>query len=203
MGSARLGEDSAPAIACAEVPNFKYQDDLGKRLTNDSAGETDPLFHEVDTTIDLQQTAAEVLEVALDVTQWKDFMPCCSHSEFLQDVGGGRSLFRVRFGLSIHHVFIGDDVIYEVYQPAPDQLMLRSMNNESLTYVESIQYLVFVKDVPKGSEVTVCLQFRARNQFYLTMWRRIEGPLIKMIAASLKLRTASNVNVDSRGGAVV
>merc|ERR1719195_283900 len=130
---ARFGGDSAP-----DVP--EYEDSRGTRIANDSDAESDPLFHEVSTTVYLQQTAAAVLEAALDVGQWKNFMPCCSQSEFLRDVGGGRSLFRVHFGLKIHHVFIGDDVIYEVYQPAPDQLTLRSMNNESLTYVESIQY---------------------------------------------------------------
>lgn len=198
---ARLGEDrAAAAAACAEAPGSKRQDGRSERRDGDSAGEMDPLFHEVRTTVDLQSAAAEVLQVALDVAQWRDFMPCCSHSELLQDVGGGRRLFRVRFGLSIKSVFIGDDVIYEVYQPAPDQIALRSTNNESLIYVDSIKYLLFVKDLAEGSELTICLQFRARNQFYLTMWRQIEYHLINMIAARLKLRSASLVNASSEGG---
>mmetsp|Transcript_6397 Transcript_6397/g.10853 ORF Transcript_6397/g.10853 Transcript_6397/m.10853 type:complete len:280 (+) Transcript_6397:76-915(+) len=162
----------------------------------------DGLSHEVRTSLKFPQPAAEVLEVVKDVGNWTNFMPYCAQSELVKELGNGSQHFRVRFGLSLGSFFVGDTVIYEVSQPERGLLVLRSINNEALTYVDRIAYTLSLRDTPAGSEVNVHLRFHARKYIYLRTWKRIERPLIEMIAQCLETRAAS-LNTDKGESMVV
>lgn len=153
--------------------------------------ERDSLFHERQVVVHLPQSAVQVLPVAADIARWADFMPCCSQSKFIRISREGHELFQVNFGVSLGFRFIGDKVIYEVSQPERGLLLLRSVNNESLTYVDRIAYFVAVSDTLEGSKLTVHLAFHARNQLYLHVWKQIERPMIDLLANSLKTRAAT------------
>eukprot|EP00928_Gymnodinium_smaydae_P023867 TRINITY_DN19524_c0_g1_i1.p1 TRINITY_DN19524_c0_g1~~TRINITY_DN19524_c0_g1_i1.p1 ORF type:complete len:249 (+),score=39.34 TRINITY_DN19524_c0_g1_i1:49-795(+) len=175
-----------PSVAhCAHEDEIKVKDDR--------------LSYEVEKSIHLPQSAAEVLDVAQDVSSWADFMPCCSQSKFLEQIGPGRRLFQVRFGLSIGKLFVGDTVVYEVTRPDPNTLVLRSTNGAELVYVDRISYVVTAKDLPSGSEMSVQLSFHARNFFYLRTWQQIEGPLLEMFASRIKARAASLLGASEHG----
>lgn len=197
---------SRPLWFFGRLPDFavhgcKAAHCLGPSWHQPAEFKKDGLSHEVRTSFQFPQSAAEVLDVLKDVGSWTNFMPYCSQSTLVKELGNGRQLFQVNFGLSLGSFFFGDTVIYEVSQPERGLLVLRSTNNEALAYADHIAYTLALRDTPAGSEVTVHLSFHARKYMYLRTWKRIERPLIDMIAQRLETRAAS-LNAD-RGGSMV
>lgn len=148
----------------------------------------DPLRHVVRKTLSLSLDAPQVLQVAKDISQWSEFMPCCSESCSEGRTEAGLPKFRVHFGMRVGRVSVGDSVVYEVCQTGPGRLHMQSLNNDELTYCNDIRCTVVAKSTAEGSELHVELDFRAKNMLYLTVWQQVEKPLVEMIAARLKHR---------------